>query len=83
MEEEENIERVTIDYFRNIFTCSNLTDLYYVLDSVNLCIKSDGATFLQEPFTKEKVLESLHQIHPTRSPNPDGMPILFFHKYCE
>lgn len=32
-------------------------------------------------YTKEEIHTTLRQIHPTKTPSPDGMPQLFFHKY--
>ena len=36
---------------------------------------------LTRSFTKEEVLTALKQLHPTKSPDPDGMSALFFQKY--
>ena len=36
---------------------------------------------LTRAFTKEKVVVALKQLHPTKSPGPDGMSALFFQKY--
>ena len=36
---------------------------------------------LTKTFASEEVLRALHQIHPTKSPGPDGMLAIFFQKY--
>jgi len=36
---------------------------------------------LTKGFTKEEVVAALKQLHPTKSPGPDGMFTLFFQKY--
>ena len=38
-------------------------------------------TELTRGFTKEEVVAALKQLHPTKSPGPDGMATLFFQKY--
>ena len=38
-------------------------------------------TELSRSFTKEEVIAALKQLHPTKSPGPDGMSALFFQKY--
>lgn len=81
MDSEEDIEKVITDYFKDIFTSSNSIDLNHVLNSVDLCITSDMAAFLQKTFTKEEMLESLYQIHPTKASGLDGMLALFYHKF--
>lgn len=72
--EEDETKRVITNYFRDIFTSSNLRDLHYFLDSFKPCITPYIAAVLQEVFIKEEVLESLHQIHPTEAPGLDGIP---------
>ena len=36
---------------------------------------------LLEPYTPEEVRRALFQMHPSKSPSPDGMPSFFFQKY--
>ena len=36
---------------------------------------------LSRAFTREEVVFALKQLHPTKSPGPDGMLALFFQKY--
>lgn len=81
MEEKDEIEGVTTDSFKDIFTCSNQKVLHLVLDSIEPYITADMAIFLYEAFTTKEVVESPHQIHPTKAPSPNGMPAIFFHKF--
>lgn len=52
-----------------------------VLDSIDPCITTDIAAVLQQTFTKEEVIESFYQIHPTKAPGLDGMPALLFKNF--
>lgn len=79
VEDENEIEKIMVGYFKEIFTNSNFLEQNYALDVVDTCIITDMTAFLQEPFTEAKILESLHQIHPTHGPH--GMPVFFFHKF--
>ena len=36
---------------------------------------------LSRAFTREEVVSALKQLHPSKSPDPDGMSTLFFQKY--
>ena len=36
---------------------------------------------LLQPYTPEEVKQALFQIHPSKSPGPDGMSPFFFQKY--
>lgn len=57
---KDEIEEIILGYFKAIFTSSNPTNLNVVLDLVGLCMTSDMAAALQEPFTEAEALESLH-----------------------
>lgn len=76
--DEEKIEGDVTSCFREIFTSSNSMDLDIVMDSVNPCKTSGMFALLQKAFTKEEVIHSLYQTHPTKVPNLDGMHALFF-----
>lgn len=81
MKEEDDIEEIILNYFREIFTSSSPTDLDLVLDSVEPYINSNMTQLLEVALTKDKVLASLHQIHPTKALGLDGTPALFFQKF--
>lgn len=81
MKSEEDIERVIMNYFKDIFTSLNIMFPNHVLDLVDSFIALDMVALLQEAFIKGEVLESLHQIYPTKASSPDGMPPLFYDKF--
>lgn len=53
-----------------------------VLDSVSTRVTSDMNSQLSLPFTPKEVISALSQMAPLKSPGPDGLLVIFFHKYC-
>ncbi|KAM1106692.1 hypothetical protein TB1_003568 [Malus domestica] len=52
-----------------------------ILDALDRRISLDMLDTLNEAFTGGEVKAAMFQMHPSKSPNPDGMPPLFFQKY--
>ena len=50
-------------------------------DLISVKVTNEMNMELTRGFTKEKVVVALKQMHPTKSPGPDGMSTLFFQKY--
>lgn len=52
-----------------------------VLDSVDRAITPNMNETLLQPYTLDEVKQALFQMHPSKSPGPDGMSHFFFQKY--
>lgn len=61
------MESIIVGYCKKIFSSSDLFDLDSVLKSVDHCITLEMAASLQEPFIEAEILDSLHQILPTKA----------------
>ena len=78
---DADIARLVENYFQNLFTTSNPTNLESVLDSVDKVVHPDMNHTLLQPYTLEEVIrKALFSIHPSKSPSPDGMSPFFFPK---
>ena len=80
-DDRDNIARIAVDYFTKIYTSSSLSRIEDVFNTILTRVSDDMNAELTKTFTNEEVLRALHQIHPTKSPDPDGMSAIFFQRY--
>lgn len=78
---EEATARVAENYFKDLFTSSNPRNMGPVLDVVDRVVTPKMNSTLLQPYTEEEVRQALFHMHPSKSPDPDGMFPFFFQKY--
>nr|GMD77815.1 ribonuclease H [Ipomoea batatas] len=79
---EDDMGEVMVDYFTNLFTAS-----HGEFDEVLACITSrinplDNVALLR-PVTEEEVRQAVFQMHPDKSPGPDGLGPGFFQHFWD
>ena len=82
-EGEEEVEDIILKYFKDIYSTSFPTDFEASLSAVNRRVSEAMNADLLKEFKEEEVWRALMQMHPTKSPGPDGMSPLFFQKYWD
>ena len=75
---EDQITQVAESYFQDLFTSENPTNMGSVLDVVDRRFTLEMNTSLLQRYTAKKVRQALFQMHPSKSPGPDGMSPFFF-----
>lgn len=72
-----------LDYFENIYRAegTNSQAIQIVLAAVGERVSSGMNEPLLLPITDEEIKVALFQMHPSKSPEPDGMSPFFFQKY--
>lgn len=78
---KQNMGKIAKEYFKNIFATSNPINVDGVLDMVDGLVTEEMNQSLLRPFVGEKVWLALFQMHPSKSPGPNGMSPFFFQKY--
>ena len=68
-------------YFQFLFTTSKPSRIEECVGNIDNVLFEDMKIFLDNPFTKLEVEEAVLQMSPLKSPDPDGMPALFYQKY--
>ena len=79
--EPDEIASVAIDYFNTLFSTSNPQAIDDVVSEVDGVVTPRMNHALLQPFTHEEIRTTLFQMHPSKSPGPDGMSTLFFQKF--
>ena len=74
---EADIAREAENYFKELFTSGNLTNLNLVLNSVDRIITPNMNQTLLQPYTLDEVKRALFHMHPSKSPGLDGMSPFF------
>ena len=78
---DDQIVETAINYFQDLFTSSNSADFSGVLNAVDHVVTPAMNITLLQRYSSEEVKQALFQMHPSKSPGPDGMPSIFFQKY--
>ncbi|XP_060968583.1 uncharacterized protein LOC133036110 [Cannabis sativa] len=76
---DNGLAQVMIDYFSTLFQASNST-CQEVVDSVNSSVPSFVHEELRMFVSEKEVKKAIFQMHPDKSPGPDGMTPAFYHK---
>jgi hypothetical protein len=80
-EDENGMGDIAVQYFNEIFSSSaglEVEDTVRVIDRV---VTTDMNCQLLSPFTAMEIQQAAFQMHPSKSPRPDGMCSFFFQKY--
>ena len=79
--DQDSIAKAVISYFEDNFSTSQRSQLENVIAPILTIVTFEMNLELSRAFTREEVVCALKQLHPSKSPNPDGMSALFFQKY--
>ena len=77
------MDGIILDYFKDIYSTSFPADFGASLGAVDRKISDTMNEDLLLEFRAEEIRRALKQMHPTKSPGPDGMSPVFFQKYWD
>ena len=81
MENEQEIGKTMVDYFKTMFTLSNPTSFDSILDDIDTKVTTAMNAKLTKCFTVEKVEQALKQMKLMTALGPDRMPPIFYKAY--
>ena len=77
------IAEVAVSYFEKLYRTSNPDKIAEVVEAIDPKVSAEMNQSLIKQFTREEVEAALKQMHPSKSPGPDGMPALFYQNYWD
>lgn len=81
--EQGRIEGIILDYFAAIFKSDHPNNFEASLGAINTQVTPDMNDKLLAAFKEDEVERALKQMHPTKSPGPNGMSPIFYQKYWD
>ena len=81
VENEQEIGKTMVDYFKTMFTSSNPTSFDSILDGIDTKVTTAMNAKLIKCFTAEEVEQTLKQMKPMTASRLDGMPPIFYKAY--
>ncbi|KAL9235614.1 hypothetical protein vseg_010359 [Gypsophila vaccaria] len=79
--EEEELEDIAVDFFKELFTSTHPCNFEEVLSSIEPKVTDEINNRLLRPFSTDEVKIALDQMHPNKAPGPDGLNANFFKTY--
>lgn len=76
---EGGLEDVVVEYFNNLFSEAD-TSNEEVINCVKSCVNQQMNITLLQPVVEEEVKRAVFDMHPDKSPGPDGMTPMFYQK---
>ena len=71
--DNQAVERIVLDYFNSIFQSNGPTDTATIIVAIRPVVTNPMNEYLCQTLHK-----ALKQMHPKKSPSPNGMPPLFY-----
>lgn len=79
----EGMMAVVLDYFLHLFSRSRPEITMDDVDFVGRRLTDDMVSMLSRPYSRDEIEIALAEMHPCKSPGPDGFPALFYKRYWD
>ena len=80
-DDPRSVEGIILSYFASIFKSNQPSNFEESLSAIHPRVTLATNASLTAEFRVEEIWNTLHQMHLTKSPGPDGMSPIFYQKY--
>ena len=80
-ENEDQVARVFLEYYRSLFTASDLRNIEETVAPIPQVVTPSMNDSLSREFTSVEVEQAIAQMSPSTTPGPDGMPPILYKKF--
>ncbi|MCI24354.1 hypothetical protein A2U01_0045537, partial [Trifolium medium] len=81
--EDDQIERILINHFKELFTSQVSTNVQETVNVVKNKINPNMYQMLSDEYTSLEVMQAIKDMKPLAAPGPDGLPALFYQNYWD
>jgi hypothetical protein len=78
---DDAMASIVDQYFQDLFTLSHPTPINQTIDCMEPTVTASHNSQLLQTYSAEEIKKAIFQMHPSKSPGPDGMIPFFFQKY--
>lgn len=82
-EEQGKVGGLILEYFVAIFKSNHPSSFEANLSAINTRVSPEMNDELLAEFKADEVVRAIKQMHPTKSPGPDGMSPIFYKKFWD
>ncbi|KAA3476867.1 reverse transcriptase [Gossypium australe] len=78
--ESKEMEEIARLYFMKLFSAGRQYNNDRILSGIEMCVSDEDNFKLKARYTKEEIWKALSEMGPTKAPEEDGLPAIFYQK---
>ena len=79
----QDVEKLFLHYFHDIFTTSNPSNMDIIFQSMSSKVTTEMNGMLDKEFTRLEIKNVFDQMNPNKAPSLNGMIVYFYQKFWD